>query len=105
MLKIRLFRTGKKNQPHYRIVVTERRSKRDGDYVANLGYYIPYTNPAILKMDVVAYDEWIGKGAQSTQVVNYLRNQTKNDQEIQIAKKPKTKKNKHKAQEAETTSS
>lgn len=96
MLKIRLSRTGKKNQPHYRIVVTEKRSKRDGSNIDELGYYIPYKNPAVLQLDIQAYDEWIKKGAQSTNVVKYLRGKTKTNQIIEIVKKAKTKKNKSK---------
>ena len=91
MLKIRLSRTGKKNQPHDRIVVTQRRSKRDGSNVAELGYYIPYSNPAVVKLDTKAYDEWIDKGAQSTEVVSYLRTKAKGDQIVEIPKKPKKK--------------
>jgi len=94
MLKIRLSRTGRRNQTHYRIVVTERRSKRDGSNVAELGYYIPYTSPAVLKIDVKQYDEWIGKGAQTSDVVSYLRSKTKTDKEVEIEKKAKKKKSK-----------
>jgi len=36
MLKIKLARFGKRNQPHYRIVVNEAKSKRDGQYTALL---------------------------------------------------------------------
>ncbi len=32
-LKIRLSRVGTKNEPHYRVVVAEERSRRDGDAV------------------------------------------------------------------------
>ena len=39
--KIRLRRMGKKKQPHYRIVVADSRSPRDGRFVENLGYYNP----------------------------------------------------------------
>lgn len=101
MLKIRLSRTGKKNQPHYRIVVNERRSKRDGSYVDNLGYYIPYTDPAVLKLNTKAFDEWVSKGAQVTEVVSYLRSQAKDGEEVQIKKSEKSKNNKHKRAKAE----
>ena len=94
MLKIRLSRTGKKNQPHYRIVVTEKRSKRDGSTVDELGFYIPYKNPAQLKLDVDAYDKWTQKGAQSSDVVKYLRSKAKDNQIVEIVKKAKTKKKK-----------
>ena len=41
MLKIKLARFGKRNQPHFRIVVNEAKDKRDGSYVALLGHYAP----------------------------------------------------------------
>ena len=91
MLKIRLSRVGKKNQPSYRIIVTERRSKRDGKYIANLGNYTPYKNPAILKLDIEAYDSWLEKGAQPSDVVKNLRTKTTSDKTILIEKKPKAK--------------
>ncbi len=72
MLKIKLARFGKRNQPHFRIVVTEARSKRDGKYTALLGQYAPTQTPKILKMDLKAYAEWIEKGAQPTDTVAAL---------------------------------
>lgn len=71
MLKIKLARFGKKHQPHYRIVVNEARDKRDGKYVALLGHYSPVA-PKELKIDVAAYQEWLGKGAQPTDTVASL---------------------------------
>lgn len=72
MLKIKLARFGKKNQPHYRIVVNEAKSKRDGEYVAKLGEYAPTFTPKILKFDLVAYEQWLAKGAQPTETVASL---------------------------------
>lgn len=72
MLKIKLARFGKSNQPHYRIVVIEAKSKRDGRYSANLGHYAPTEVPKILKIDVEAYTEWTKKGAQPTETVSSL---------------------------------
>jgi len=72
MLKIRLNRTGKKNQPSYRIVVAKARSKRDGRYVDLLGHYNPLANPAIIKLNKKKYELWISKGAQPTQTVRHL---------------------------------
>lgn len=72
MLKIKLARFGKKNQPHYRIVVNEAKSKRDGEYVAKLGEYAPTFTPKILKFDLVAYEQWLAKGAQPTATVASL---------------------------------
>src|SRR2546426_11144136 len=65
-------RTGAKKKPSYRIVVKEKRSKRDGAYLENLGTYSP-TRPAgdvNLKLERVRY--WISKGAQPTETVSRL---------------------------------
>ena len=51
-VKIRLRRMGKKKQPHYRIVVADSRSPRDGRFVENLGYYNPIPEPALLRVDL-----------------------------------------------------
>lgn len=72
MLKIKLARFGKRNQPHYRIVVTEARSKRDGKYSALLGHYAPAQSPKVLEIDAKAYKEWLDKGAQPTPTVEDL---------------------------------
>ena len=72
MLKIKLARFGKKNQPHYRVVVNEARDKRDGSYVAAIGHYAPTQTPKQLVIDVKAYKEWVEKGAQPTPTVAQL---------------------------------
>lgn len=72
MLKIKLARFGKKNQPHYRIVVNEARDKRDGKYVALLGHYSPTYQPKVLEIDIKAYEDWLTKGAQPTDTVASL---------------------------------
>ena len=45
MLRIRLRRTGKRNQPSYRIVVADSRKPRDGAFVDHLGHYNPMIDP------------------------------------------------------------
>ena len=72
MLKIKLARFGKRNQPHYRIVVNKAREKRDGAYVAQVGHYSPAQNPKILEIDVAAFKSWLKKGAQPTITVAAL---------------------------------
>jgi len=72
MLKIKLFRTGKRNQPRYRIVVVERRSKLGGRYTDLLGYYHPELNPPDIKLDLNKYSNWLKKGAQPTETVKAL---------------------------------
>lgn len=68
MLRIKLTRIGKKNQPTYRIVVTEKRSKRDGEYVEQVGLYNPLGDKDI-RFEVDKYEAWIAKGAQPTDTV------------------------------------
>jgi len=72
LLAISLMRTGAKKKPSYRIVLKEKRSKRDGAYIENLGTYSP-TRPAgdiNLNLERVRY--WIQKGAQPTATVDRL---------------------------------
>ncbi len=65
-LKIKLFRVGKRNDPKYRIVVSEEHNKREGKYIDNLGHYDPIAQPHVLKVDTDRLKEWIAKGAQFT---------------------------------------
>ena len=63
---------GAKKKPFYRIVVKEKRSKRDGKYLENVGTYNPMMDPAAvdLKHDRIQY--WISVGAQPTETVASL---------------------------------
>ncbi|MCA1623750.1 MAG: 30S ribosomal protein S16 [Acidobacteria bacterium] len=72
MLAISLMRIGAKKKPFYRVVVKEKRSKRDGKYLENVGTYNPMTDPATvdLKHDRVQY--WISVGAQPSETVASL---------------------------------
>jgi len=72
MVKIRLAKTGAKNQANYRIVVCETRSKRDGKNLAVLGFYKPKTKPATIKINQELLNTWLKKGAQLTPSVKKL---------------------------------
>ena len=74
MLSIRLTRMGAKKKPFYRIVVTEKRSKRDGRFVESVGYYDPCRNPADVKIDRARMNYWIERGAQPSDTVRSLMN-------------------------------
>ena len=65
-------RTGAKKQPSYRVIVKEKKSKRDGAYLENLGTYNPTREPAEVKVDLDRAQYWIGKGAQPTETVSRL---------------------------------
>jgi len=73
MLKIRLKRTGKKHEPHYRIVVMEATKPRDSRSLEDIGYYNPRTKPSTFEIDEDKAKEWLAKGAQPTDTVaHYL---------------------------------
>ena len=72
MVKIRLSRTGKRNAPAYRLVVTDSRAKRDGRIIEKIGFYDPKTKPPTLKFDQNRLDFWVSQGAQMTEVVKNL---------------------------------
>lgn len=104
MLGISLMRIGAKKKPFYRIVVKEKRSKRDGKYLENVGTYNPMANPAEieLKHDRVQY--WISVGAQPTETVASLikHNPVKTEEEKAAAAEAKlTKKETERAARAE----
>jgi len=69
MLKIRLKRTGRKGQPHYRIVVVEASKPRDGRVLEEIGYYNPRTSPSTFNIDEEAAKKWLKNGAQPTDTV------------------------------------
>jgi small subunit ribosomal protein S16 len=68
MLVIRLFRTGKKNQPSFKIVVAEKTNAASrGRFTEEVGFYNPTTKERILRKDRVEY--WLKKGAQPSDTV------------------------------------
>lgn len=69
MVKIRLTRTGKSHEPHYRIVAVHDRSKRDGQYIEKIGYYNPRTKVPTLTYDKEILKKWMDRGAQMTDTV------------------------------------
>jgi len=88
MLKIRLKRLGCKKSPAYRIIVINSTTKREGRPIQELGHYNPKTK-AMLLNKVVAL-EWITKGAQPTETVQYLINNCNEDGTLNY--KPSTEK-------------
>ncbi|MEK7184244.1 MAG: 30S ribosomal protein S16 [Patescibacteria group bacterium] len=70
MLRIRLRRTGKKHQPHYRIVVAEHTAPVSGKYVEVLGHYNPRSKELVLQDEAVM--GWLNKGAQPSNTIARL---------------------------------
>ena len=85
MLKIRLKRMGAKKNPSYRIIVINSTTKREGRPVQELGYYNPKTKE--MKFDLATAQDWIKKGAQPTETVQYLMKNCNPDGTLNYKKK------------------
>jgi small subunit ribosomal protein S16 len=72
MLRIRLTRTGKIRQPSYRVVVADKRSKRDGRVVERIGYYNPRSEPLEFRIEEARALHWLSVGAQPSDAVRRL---------------------------------
>ena len=70
-LVIRLSRTGKKGERKFRVVVKEKRSRRDGDNLEVLGWY-QKGKPEQKELKLDRYKYWISKGAQPSPTVEGL---------------------------------
>jgi small subunit ribosomal protein S16 len=66
MVKIRLRRTGSKNQPSYRLVAANSQSPRDGAFIELLGHFNPLTNPETVVINEERALYWLSQGAQPT---------------------------------------
>lgn len=69
---IRLMKFGKRSYPTYRIVVLDKRKKRDGSYLEKLGTYNPHTEPATFIIDDAKFQAWVNKGAQISEGMRRL---------------------------------
>jgi len=70
MLMIRFQRVGRRNDPAFRVVLAEKRSKPKSGEIEILGSYHPKTKEAALKSERILY--WLGKGAQCSPTVHNL---------------------------------
>ncbi len=72
-LVIRFTKTGRKGERKYRIVVKEKRSKRDGKAVDILGFYEKSVKGVITKeIDKKKVEYWTSKGAQISPAVKEI---------------------------------
>ena len=69
MVKLRLTRMGAKKAPFYRIVAIDSRKARDGQYIDQIGYYNPVSDPKQIVIDADKAKAWLAKGAQPTDTV------------------------------------
>ena len=68
-VKIRLKRLGKIRSPHYRIVVADSRTKRDGRAIEEIGKYHPKNDPSFIEVNSERAQYWLSVGAQPTEAV------------------------------------
>lgn len=80
-------RMGAKKRPFYRVVVKEKRSKRDGKYIENLGTYNPMTDPAEVNLKHERIQYWISVGAKPSETVaSLIKNNPEMTEEEKAAK-------------------
>jgi small subunit ribosomal protein S16 len=72
LLRIRLTRMGAKKKPFYRVVVTERRTARDGSFVEIVGHYNPVSDPPAINLKMDRVRHWLDCGAQPSETVRSL---------------------------------
>lgn len=75
-VKIKLKRLGKIRSPHYRIVVADSRTRRDGRAIEEIGKYHPTYNPSVMEVDAERVAYWLRVGAPPTEPVLALLKKT-----------------------------
>ncbi len=69
---IRLRREGGKNQPHYRVVVADSRSPRDGRFIEKIGHYDPVRGQEAAVVDGERARYWLEQGARPSETVGRI---------------------------------
>ncbi len=70
MLTIRLRRTGRKNKPMFRVIISERSKTPQSKALEFLGSYNPYSKELQINGERVKH--WLEKGASMSNTVNNL---------------------------------
>ena len=72
-LIIRMRQQGANSRQRFRVVVTDVRTRRDGKYVENLGWYNPFGQEGKnYEIDIPRVQHWLSAGAQISDVVKSL---------------------------------
>lgn len=72
MLTIKLTRVGKKKQPQYRVIVTEKGRDPWGRALETIGHYNPMITPKVFTVEKERLEYFLKNGAQMTDTVNNL---------------------------------
>ncbi len=75
-VRLRLRKTGRKNQPAYKVVAADSRFPRDGRFLETVGTYNPLKNPAEIRFDEQKAFKWLKRGALPTDTVRSLLRKT-----------------------------
>jgi small subunit ribosomal protein S16 len=71
---IRLSKSGKRGESRYRVVVTEKRYRRDGEPIEELGWYEKREKSENKNINIERYKYWISKGAKPSPTVEKILN-------------------------------
>lgn len=71
-LVIRLTRTGKKGERKFRVVVKEKRSKRDGGFIDMLGWYEKSIDHSKKMINMERLKYWVSQGAKPSETVQEI---------------------------------
>jgi small subunit ribosomal protein S16 len=72
---LRLKRMGRRHRPYYRLTAVDRRAKRDGRVIEELGFFDPLAkedNEKCLTIDTERAKYWLSVGAQPSDTVRAL---------------------------------
>lgn len=69
---IKLMKIGKRGYPVYRIVVMDKKKKRNSRYLEKIGFYDPHTEPVSLQLDESKLKNWLQKGAEVSEGIKKL---------------------------------
>lgn len=72
MLVLRLTKTGRKGEAKFRVVVTERRYRRDGSPTEYLGWVVKTTTGTHKELNMERVNYWLSQGARPSATVKKL---------------------------------
>ncbi len=69
---IKLTKTGRKGESKYRLIVNEKRTRRDGKPIETLGFVEKTVRGIKKEINKERYDYWISQGARPSETVSKL---------------------------------
>ena len=86
-VRIRLKRTGSRNNSCFRVVAADQRAARDGKVIEYLGLYDPRHKNE--KVDLERVDYWLAQGAQPSETVKRIVERVRQGIKLSEIEKPK----------------